>query len=148
MPTFRWNRLLVLTGFLMVGLIAGCAPKAVPSRPAPVTPAPASPPAASPTSPAPALSALEREARARPNDAKALARYGSALAEAGETGAGIARLRRAVALDPKLTAAWHNLGLSAERQGWLDAAADAYARVVALKPDHAGEWIKLGYVLI
>jgi Flp pilus assembly protein TadD len=94
------------------------------------------------------LGDLERAAKARPNDAKAQARYGSALVEAGEASAGIARLRRAATLDPKLTAAWHNLGLAAERQGWLDVAADAYTHVVAAAPDHAGEWIKLGYVLI
>jgi tetratricopeptide (TPR) repeat protein len=70
------------------------------------------------------------------------------LVEAGDVKEGIAHLRRAVALDPNLTAAWHNLGVAAERQGWLDIAADADARVVAAKPDLAGEWVRFGYVLI
>jgi len=94
------------------------------------------------------LAELARTAAARPTDAKAQARYGSALVEAGDAKEGIGYLRRAVALDLRLTAAWHNLALAAEHQGWLDVAADAYARVVAAKPDLAGEWVKLGYVLI
>jgi cytochrome c-type biogenesis protein CcmH/NrfG len=94
------------------------------------------------------LEELERLVRAQPDDAKAQARYGSALVEAGEVGKGIAHLRKAVTLTPDLTAAWHNLGLAAERQGWLDISAEAYGKVVAAKPDHAGEWIKLGYALI
>jgi Flp pilus assembly protein TadD len=95
----------------------------------------------------PALADLERAAISHPRDAKAQARYGSALAEGGTAQIGILYLRRAVALDPTLTAAWHNLGLAAEREGWLDVAADAFTRVVKAKPEHAGEWVKLGYVL-
>lgn len=100
------------------------------------------------TKSSPPLDALALAARSHPNDAKVLARYGSALVEAGEAPEGIARLRRAVTLDPKLTAAWHNLGLAAERQTWLDLAAESYAHVLAAKPTLTGEWIKLGYVLL
>jgi tetratricopeptide (TPR) repeat protein len=98
--------------------------------------------------PAADLPTLARAADTHPGDAKAQARYGSALAEAGNPKEGFARLRRAVVLDPGLTAAWHNLGLTAEQMGWLDVAADAYTRVVAAKPDLAGERVKLGYTLI
>ncbi len=88
------------------------------------------------------------EAATHSGDAKALARYGSALAQSGRTKEGIGYLRRAVARDPQLTAAWHNLALVAESEGWLDVAANAYSKVVSAKPELAGEWVKFGYTLI
>lgn len=92
------------------------------------------------------LAPLEEEARS--GEPKAMAKYGSALVQVGRTPDGIRFLQRAVARDPKLTAAWHNLALASESIGWLDVAVDAYAQVVAAKPKLAGEWVKYGYVLI
>ncbi len=91
---------------------------------------------------------LERAAKSHSKDARSQARYGSALVESGKRREGIVFLRRAVVLDPNLTAAWHNLALAAEQQSWLDIAADAYKHVLIAKPDLVGEWIKLGYVLL
>ncbi len=144
------SRLLFLVLFCFAAALWawGCAPRIQPAKTQIPASAPLPPTTTQPAVHVPNLTDLERSAKSHPKDAKAQARYGSALVESGQASAGIARLRRAVALDPKLTAAWHNLGLAAERQGWLDVAADAYGHVVTARPDHAGEWIKLGYVLI
>ena len=45
--------------------------------------------------------------------------------------------QRAVALDPKLVAAWNNLGIILQESGKLDASLDCLQRVVALQPDSA-----------
>lgn len=141
--------------FLLVGcigfLVAGCSPLSRTAEAEPdatsTRPVPSAPPTTSPT-PITDLAELERLAATQPKDAKVQARYGSALVEAGEVQKGVAHLRKAVTLNPELTAAWHNLGLAAERQGWLDISVEAYGKVVAAKPEHVGEWIKLGYALI
>ena len=45
--------------------------------------------------------------------------------------------QRAVALDPKLTDAWNNLGIILQESGKLDASLNCLERVVALKPESA-----------
>lgn len=92
------------------------------------------------------LADLKHAAAISPADAKAQARYGSALVEAGDTREGIQCLQRSITLNPHLTAAWHNLALAAEQAGWLDVELDARRHVVAAMPGLSGEWIKLGYV--
>jgi tetratricopeptide (TPR) repeat protein len=77
---------------------------------------------------------------------KALARYGSALVEAGDGSAGVAMLRRAVDRSPSLVAAWHNLALATANLGWLDVSATAYEHLLKQQPRLPGEWVKYGYV--
>ncbi len=80
---------------------------------------------------------------ARPvSDLTALAVFqsnrGTELLAAGRLPEAVARLELAVELDPKLAAAWVNLGVAKRRSGDLARAEEAYRQALELDPRHPG----------
>ena len=72
-----------------------------------------------------------------PTYARAWNNLGNALRSVRRTDEAVAAVRRAVAADPGYGLAWSHLGALLVEQGDDAAAADAYARSIALRPDAA-----------
>lgn len=144
--------------------LSGCAPKAPPPSPSPVAePATAAPPAApdpaastgapaqtadeqrgellrlleskSPDDARAAIEKLNRLAAERPEDARIPYNQGVAWLTIGDAGEARKRFLRATDVDPKLGAAWLNLGALSERAGELDRAAQSYQAGLRYSPD-------------
>ena len=83
----------------------------------------------------------------RPEDVKALATLGTALARSGHGDEAESAYRRALQSDPDSVLAWLGMAvLHAERQQWADAER-AYAEVLRREPEHAKAHAGLGFVL-
>ncbi len=83
----------------------------------------------------------------RPDDVKALATLGTALARSGHGDEAESAYRRALRNDPDSVLAWLGMAvLHAERQQWADAER-AYAEVLRREPEHAKAHAGLGFVL-
>ena len=83
----------------------------------------------------------------RPEDVKALATLGTALARSGHGDEAESAYRRALRNDPDSVLAWLGMAvLHAERQQWADAER-AYAEVLRREPEHAKAHAGLGFVL-
>src|SRR3989337_719296 len=61
---------------------------------------------------------------------------GASLLQQAKVGEAIAEFQKAVALDPKYTAAYLNLGYAYDRQDRIEEATAQYQKVVALEPDN------------
>ena len=83
----------------------------------------------------------------RPEDVKALATLGTALARSGHGDEAESAYRRALQSDPDSVLAWLGMAvLHAEREQWADAER-AYAEVLRREPEHAKAHAGLGFVL-
>lgn len=91
---------------------------------------------------------LEKEAKEKPKDARAQARWGSYLAEQRRFAEAVPFLKSAVTLKPDFVAALHNLAICYENLGRIDLAAEALAREVRVAPNLPREQIKLGYLYV
>lgn len=74
-------------------------------------------------------------------------REGTLLAQSGKFAAAVARLRRAVELEPDLAEAHFNLGSAYRDLGQLEAALAAYRRAAALQPASADVHLAIGAIL-
>jgi tetratricopeptide (TPR) repeat protein len=75
---------------------------------------------------------LQQELEARPDDPELHTQVGTLRVESGDTDDARERFERALALDPRHTAALYQRGLLAEREGDLEMATDLYLRVLAV----------------
>jgi len=91
---------------------------------------------------------LEEEAKQRPKDARAQARWGSYLAEQGHYAEAMPFLKAATALKPDFVAAWHNLAICYENLGRIDLAVEALKSEMRIAPNLPREQIKLGYLCV
>ena len=66
-------------------------------------------------------------------DAKAQVDFGIAVAQKGLWREAIYRWERASKIDPSYAAAWNNLGIAYEHEGWFDQARDAYKKALDLE---------------
>lgn len=141
-------------------VLSACAPKAPPQA-APVAPQPtpavapdaapqATPPAAAsedsgdlmrllqsnkPEDARAAIERLTRLAADRPEDARIPYNQGVAWLTVGDPGEARKRFLRATDIDPKLSAAWLNLGALAERNGELERAGQSYHAGLRYAPE-------------
>jgi protein O-GlcNAc transferase len=106
------------------------------AAPSPVPPEPA---AASPS-----LEKLREEVRGRPTDATARTALAARLARAGNLEEARAHLEQAVALDPRLPEARHNLGLVYLNRFEAERAVEQFSRELELLPGDAGVHLSLG----
>lgn len=88
----------------------------------------------------------ERARQQAPYDAPFAMLHASALHAVGDPRAEGA-YRDALALDPALAAAWHQLGLLASARGDFEAAADRHIRALDIEPEHAAAAHALGLAL-
>jgi predicted O-linked N-acetylglucosamine transferase (SPINDLY family) len=86
-------------------------------------------------------------AELEPGDADALFHLGSLLDEQERSAEAVPLLRRALESAPDHPFAWLQLGIALRKLGDLDAAAAAYARVLALRADDAEAHNNLGNLL-
>lgn len=153
---FHSMRILSCTVYILLVLfLAGCKRGDVPSVNRPSSPRSTNAAASTPSAgPASFLTThmdsqnLEAEAKKRPTDARALARWGSYLAQRGQYTKAIPFLKRAIALKPNFVAALHNLAICYENLGRIDLAAETLEREVRIAPNLPREQIKLGYLYV
>jgi tetratricopeptide (TPR) repeat protein len=77
----------------------------------------------------------------------ALNLLGAVRCQMGDSGRGVALLRRAVEIAPRHHLAWLNLGLALRQQGQHEAAVACFDRVIALRPDAAAAYNGRGAAL-
>ena len=94
-----------------------------------------------------ALEALERTARERPDDARALTNLGVVLRRLGRLEAAEAAQRRAVALAPDFPDARYNLGNAVQARGRIEEALGHYDAALRLRHDHGPAAINRGLTL-
>jgi len=80
-----------------------------------------------------AVAPLAADAR---SSARAEAQFGIDVAQRGLWREAIYRWERAVELDPTYAAAFNNLAVAYEHEGFLDKARQAYEKALALEPDN------------
>ena len=83
-----------------------------------------------------AIGLLRRAATQLPHDALILNNLGTALRGAGDLQAAESTFLRACEVDPKLAAAWFNLGITYTAQLDVGRAAEAFGRALACDPRH------------
>jgi arylsulfatase A-like enzyme/Flp pilus assembly protein TadD len=93
-----------------------------------------------------ALEVLEDLAAAHPEDARTHALIGTLLVQMGRVRDAEAALRRALALDDSLPAAWNSLGLALVHLRRPSEALAAWQRAVALDPDDVESLFNIGLV--
>jgi protein O-GlcNAc transferase len=111
-----------------------------------------SPPAGAPPAPAPAdadpsarsLDDLRNAVRAQPTDAAARTALAARLARSGDLVGAQAHLEQAVALDPRLPEARHNLGLVHMNRAEGARAVEQFSRELELRPGDAAVHLTLG----
>jgi tetratricopeptide (TPR) repeat protein len=81
-----------------------------------------------------AINALKKAVEINPQDGHSHKNLGAILAQSGSIADSIPHLRRATALLPNDPSTWLNLGLTLEDQGELDAADEAFVKVLSLDP--------------
>jgi tetratricopeptide (TPR) repeat protein len=81
-----------------------------------------------------AINALKKAVEINPQDGHSHKNLGAILAQSGAIAESIPHLRRATALLPNDPSTWLNLGLTLEDQGELDAADEAFVKVLSLDP--------------
>jgi protein O-mannosyl-transferase len=94
-----------------------------------------------------AVSIWQDTADKRPNNPRAHAGLGDALAAAGETGGAIAHYTRALEIDPGDYQTHNNLGIVLAGLGRTEEAIAQYDRALQIRPDFAAAHYNLGTVL-
>ena len=94
-----------------------------------------------------ALEALGVLLVGHPDDPVLLTNYGNALFAAGHGADAAQAHKRAVAADPRLAVAHHNLGYVHHKEGRLAGAARCYRLALACQPRELATWLNLGHAL-